>query len=83
MANVTIKLTDAQKAKIKQATGQDHSEVRMGFPGTNPPATPASSNPVTTAKLARVAKAARSAKAAKAARSAKAARAARAGRAGG
>ena len=47
MANVTIKLTDAQKAKIKEATGQDHSEVRMGFPGSNPPVSaPTASSPL-------------------------------------
>ena len=37
MANeVKIKLTDAQRAKIKSATGKDMSEIRVGSLGKNP-----------------------------------------------
>ena len=37
MANeVKIKLTDAQRAKIKSATGRDMTEIRVGSLGSNP-----------------------------------------------
>ena len=40
MANeVRIKLTPEQKAKIKSATGQDMSEIRVGNVGSNPAVT--------------------------------------------
>ncbi len=37
MANeVRIKLTEAQRAKIKSATGKDMTEIRVGSVGNNP-----------------------------------------------
>ena len=41
MANeVKIKLTDEQKAKIKEGTGQDLPEIRVSSVGNNPALTP-------------------------------------------
>ena len=42
MANeVRIKLTEAQRSKIKSATGKDMTEIRVGSFGPNPVVTPA------------------------------------------
>ena len=46
MANeVRIKLTDEQKAKIKEGTGKDLSEIRVSAVGTNPAAAKNISSP--------------------------------------
>jgi hypothetical protein len=45
MANeVKIKLTDAQKEKIREATGKDLPEIRVESFGSNPAASPSGTN---------------------------------------
>jgi len=52
MANeVRIKLTDEQKAKIKEATGQEMGEIRVSNLGNNPAVTPATSAKVASARV--------------------------------
>jgi hypothetical protein len=64
---VKIRLTDAQKAKIKEATGQNHEEVRMAFPGASPAvSSPSTSSPLKAQKALRAHKALRAQKALKA-----------------
>ena len=51
MANeVRIKLTDEQKAKIKEATGQEMGEIRVSNLGHNPAVTPTTSAKIATAR---------------------------------
>jgi len=53
MANeVRIKLTGEQKAKIREATGQQMSEIRVSNLGNNPAVTPTSSAKIATARVA-------------------------------
>ena len=52
MANdVRITLTDEQKAKIKEATGKDLGEIRVGNLGNNPAVTPTSSAKMPAARV--------------------------------
>ncbi|HTO75636.1 MAG TPA: hypothetical protein VMQ61_06125 [Thermoanaerobaculia bacterium] len=57
MANeVRIKLTDEQKAKIKEATGKDMPEIRVGSLGDNPALSAKTVAPHTTARAIQTAK---------------------------
>ena len=52
MANdVRITLTNEQKAKIKEATGKDLGEIRVGNLGNNPAVTPKMSAKVVSARV--------------------------------
>ena len=52
MANeVRIKLTDEQKAKIRETTGQEVGEIRVSNLGHNPAVTPTSSPKVASARI--------------------------------
>lgn len=52
MANeVRIKLTDEQKAKIKEGTGKEMDEIRVGHLGNNPAVTPATSAKIASARV--------------------------------
>ena len=78
MANeVRIKLTEEQKAKIKEATGQSVGEIRVSNLGHNVAVTPNVSAKAVSARSAKEALSARSAKEALSARSAKEALSAR------
>ena len=48
---VRIKLTEEQKAKIREATGQAVGEIRVSNLGNNPAVTPTTSAKVTSARL--------------------------------
>ena len=80
MANeVKIKLTDAQKAKIKEATGQNLPEIRIESFGSGPAvSTPVSSSPLKATRAMRAHKAMRAQKAMKAQRAMRAQKAMRA-----
>src|SRR5512141_258170 len=83
MANeVRVPLTDAQKAKIKAATGKDVPEIRVeSFGGNSALSAPASSLPVKPMKAAKAFRATKAAKAFKATKAAKAFKATKAAKA--
>ncbi|MGH9367652.1 MAG: hypothetical protein ACRD3M_08260, partial [Thermoanaerobaculia bacterium] len=74
---VRVKLTDEQKAKIREATGKEMGEIRVGSLGDNPAV---SAKTISAAKATRAARAISAARATRAARAISAARATRAAR---